>query len=350
MSDYAGKLKLYLDGTNVSPLFILGDSFLILEDIPDNSVDLVVTSPPYFLKREYPGVFLGTEPDYSLYLDSLVILFKKIYRVLKPTGSFWLNIGDTYVKKCLQLIPYRLAIRLIDDIGFVLRNDVVWNKVKGGLDNSKDKFGNIHEEFFFFVKNSNGYYFDEKLARRNPAKAISRAKGNTVSATGVTGVSYKRKIELSTVLSSSEKESALSELNHVLDEVEKGIIPDFRMIIRGSNRITHGDSTILSGRAKELKEKGFYFLKYNKDGAKIPDVWDIVPEDRHRASPHYAVFPADLVKVPIEVCCPLGGVVLDPFVGTGTTCYVAEFFGRKSIGIDLVDYFSSRERSFNDEN
>ena len=74
----------------------------------------------------------------------------EVHRILKPTGSVWLNLGDTYVNKSLKLIPSRLAIMLTDDIGFILRNDVIWNKMKGGPDNSKDKFRNIHEHFFFF--------------------------------------------------------------------------------------------------------------------------------------------------------------------------------------------------------
>lgn len=339
MSNLRQDIKRYLNGDSRNPLFLVGDSFQLIKRFPDCSVDLVVTSPPYFRKREYPGVSLGNEGNYLVYLKSLSSLFKDIYRVLKPTGSLWLNVGDTYLDKCLKLIPFRLAIMLIDDIGYVLRNDVVWNKVKGGPDNSKDKFRNIHEQFFFFTKNSTGYYFDDKLARLRPAKAVSRTKGKSISATGVTGVSYKRKIELSTALTDSEKRNALENLDKVLKEVEDGLIPDFRMIIRGNNRLTHGDSIKLSGRAKELSEKGFYFLKYSNDGAKIADVWDILPEDRHRASEHYAVFPEDLIRIPIDVCCPTGGVVLDPFAGTGTTCLVASSMDRKSIGIDIVESF-----------
>ena len=118
-------------------------------------------------------------------------------------------------------------------------------------------------------------------------------------------------------------------------QVERGEVPDFRMVIRGASRTTHGDSTKLSGRAKELAEKGFYFLKYSKKGANISDVWDIIPEDSQNRASHYAPFPEDLVKNPIALTCPSGGIVLDPFVGTGPTCKVARDMGRRSIGIDL---------------
>lgn len=93
---------------------------------------------------------------------------------------------------------------------------------------------------------------------------------------------------------------------------------------------------LLLRRAKELADKGFYFLKYSNKGAKISDVWDIIPEDTQGRRYHYAPYPEDLVKNPIALTCPLGGIVLDPFVGTGTTCKVAYDMGRKSVGIDLA--------------
>lgn len=91
----------------------------------------------------------------------------------------------------------------------------------------------------------------------------------------------------------------------------------------------------LSGRARELEEKGYYFLFYNPKGSPIHDVWQIIPEDSQGRKLHFSPFPEDLVKTPIVLTCPPGGIVLDPFVGTGTTCYVASTFKRKSIGIDI---------------
>ncbi len=92
-------------------------------------------------------------------MDHLLHCFGELYRVLKPTGSFWLNIGDTYLNKSLLNIPWRIAIALTDS-GWTLRNTVIWNKVKGGLDSTADRFSNIYEPLFHFVKNSKGYYYD----------------------------------------------------------------------------------------------------------------------------------------------------------------------------------------------
>jgi site-specific DNA-methyltransferase (adenine-specific) len=159
--------------------------------------------------------------------------------------------------------------------------------------------------------------------------------GAVVSATGVTGVRYKRQIELSTALSDSEKKAAWKALEEMLAKVRLGEISDFRMIIRKQQRTTHSDPERVSGRARELKEKGFYFLAYHPKGSKPGDVWDILPEDTQKRRDHFAPFPEDLCKIPILATCPPGGIVLAPFCGTGTTTLVARILGRKSFGIDV---------------
>ena len=121
----------------------------------------------------------------------------------------------------------------------------------------------------------------------------------------------------------------------MLEEVREGSLSDFRMIIRGQQRATHSDSERVSGRARELAERGFYFLRYHPNGAKPGDVWDIIPEDTQNRRLHFAPYPEDLCKIPILATCPEDGVVLDPFCGTGTTNLVAFQLGRKSVGIDV---------------
>jgi DNA modification methylase len=156
-----------------------------------------------------------------------------------------------------------------------------------------------------------------------------------VSATGVSGIRYKRQIELSTALTPSEKKSALHDLEQMLNELREAKIADFRMIIRGQQRATHSDSEKVSGRARELAEKGYYFLRYHPEGSKPRDVWDILPEDTQNRDDHFAPYPEDLCKIPVLATCPQRGIALDPFCGTGTTMLVAFRLGRKSIGIDL---------------
>ena len=339
----------YLLQKSIHPLLLCGDSLQILQKIPQNSIDMVITSPPYWGKREYINGGIGLEKESDSYIDSLLKIICEIKRIIKPEGSFWLNIGDTYKNKSLVGIPWRIAIKMIDEQGWILRNEIVWNKVKGGMDNSKDKLGNIHEPLYHFVK-SGKYYYNVDSIRSKPQKACIK-NGTVISATGVSGIRYKRQIEMSTSLTSYEKKCAISALELVLNEIKGGKISDFRMIIRGQQRVTHSDSINVSGRAKELIEKGYYFLKYHPNGSKPRDVWDILPEDTQNRKNHFAPFPEDLCKIPILSTCPPNGIVLDPFVGTGTSIAVAYSFGKKSIGIDISkEYIEIAKHRFSEPN
>ncbi|MBE5394357.1 site-specific DNA-methyltransferase [Brevibacillus borstelensis] len=338
VKEYTKRFNNYILSDDRNPLFLQGDALEVLKQLPDESIDFCMTSPPYWGKRQYSGGGIGLEKDYRDFIKNLTTIFLEIKRVLKPTGSFWLNIGDTYLNKKQLGIPWRIAITLMDEQGWILRNDIVWNKVKGGMDNSKDKLGNVHEPIFHFVKQAK-YYYDVDAIRSKPKEA-KVVNGAIVSATGVSGVRYKRQIELSTVLTEEQKRLAFSALDSILQDVMNGKLADFRMVIKGQQRATHSDSTKVSGRAKELQEKGFYFLKYHPNGSKPTDVWDIIPEDtQQRDDNHFAPYPEDLCKIPILATCPENGIVLDPFCGTGTTMLVARQFNRKSVGIDISDSY-----------
>lgn len=316
------------------PLFLQGDADSVLDLLPAESIDCCMTSPPYWGQRSYAGGGIGLESRYEDYIGRLVSIFGKVQRALKRSGSFWLNIGDAYNKKNLLGLPWRVALSLTDKQGWILRNSIVWNKVKGGPDNANDKLRNVHEMLFHFVKVPKGYYYDVDSARKTPRSA-KVVNGAVVSATGVSGVRYRRQIELSTVLSDAERRQALAELDGILLDIQEGRLSDFRMIIRGQQRATHSDSERVSGRARELQDKGFYFLKYHPNGSKLSDVWDILPEDTQKRKGHFAAYPEDLCKTPILATCPDDGIVLDPFCGTGTTNYVAFQLERKSVGIDV---------------
>lgn len=333
--DVSRRVAEYLGSAERAPLFLEGDAAAVLAEIPDASVDVVMTSPPYWGHREYAARGIGLESDRDRYLANLLSVCAELHRVLRPTGSLWLNLGDTYRSKGLQLIPWRLALALVDDQGWVLRNHVVWNKVKGSPDNARDKLRNLHEPVLHLVKDAARFHYDVDAIRSAPGQT-KVVKGRTVSATGVSGVRYRRKIELSTALDEDERAAALEALDAMLTAVEQGEVSDFRMVVRGSGRVTHSDSERVSGRAKELRDRGFYFLRYHPKGAKPSDVWEIMPEDTHNRDGHFAAYPQDLCRIPLLATCPEGGMVLDPFCGTGTTNLVARQLGLRSIGIDLA--------------
>jgi DNA modification methylase len=320
-----------------------GDALTVLRSMPTETVDICVTSPPYWGHREYDSGGVGEEDTFPAYIANLTAILAEVRRVLKSRGSLWLNLGDTYRDKSLTGIPWRVALKLIDEQGWTLRNDIIWNKMKGAPDNSKDKLRNIHEYIFHLVK-QRAYFYDADAIRSKP-RSSSVINGSVVSATGVTGIRYKRQIDLSTALTPTEKVTALNALNGVLEEVRAQRISDFRMVIRNQQRATHSDSVKVSGRAKELVSKGFYFLKYHPNGSKPSDVWDIVPEDTQKRAAHFAPYPIDLCRIPILATCPQGGTVLDPFCGTGTTLIAASQLGRNGIGIDVSPMYAEMTKS-----
>jgi site-specific DNA-methyltransferase (adenine-specific) len=332
--EYAAAFSGYIGRDTTAPLLLLGDALDVLRAMPSESIDFAMTSPPYWGKREYENGGIGLERDYRDFVKDLAAIFFELKRVLKSTGSFWLNLGDTYSDKCLAGIPWRVAFELTDRQGWILRNSIVWNKLKGGMDNSLDRLGNVHENVFHFVKQARGYYYDVDAIRSRPREARVM-NGAVVSATGVSGIRYKRQIELSTALDDTEKKEAFCALEKMLADVATGRVSDFRMVIRGQQRTTHSDSERVSGRARELRDKGFYFLRYHPKGCKPCDVWDIIPEDTQRRAVHFASYPTDLCRIPLLATCPEGGIALDPFCGTGTTLAAARELGRKSVGIDL---------------
>jgi site-specific DNA-methyltransferase (adenine-specific) len=127
----------------------------------------------------------------------------------------------------------------------------------------------------------------------------------------------------------------------VLEEIRKGRVVDFRMTIRGNQRTYHSNSKRVSGRAKELEDKGFFLLKSYSNGYVPTDIWRIAPEDevKNRTEAHYAVFPMSLLRIPLLATCPPDGIVLDPFVGTGSAATASLSFGRRVIGIDISQQY-----------
>lgn len=319
------------DATDVA--LLQGDAATVLATLPTGLVDTCLTSPPYWGQRAYDNADgFGQEPDPEAYVARLVEVGREIRRVLKPEGSLWLNLGDTYRRKRLLGIPWRVALALQEE-GWILRNAVVWDKEKGNPCHASDKLRNVHE-FIFHLVRQDRYRYDLDAIRLPPGQATMR-DGKITTPTGVNGTRYERQIANSPALSDQERARALSALRETLDRVERGEIADFRMIIRGVQRATHSDVVEHSGRAHELRKHGFCILPYHKNGAKPGDVWRITPEDTWRTDGHYAVFPLALCRVPILATCPPGGIVLDPFAGTGTTLVAARDLGRRAIGIDL---------------
>jgi site-specific DNA-methyltransferase (adenine-specific) len=325
--------------------FIDGDALEVLQAMPNNSVSCVITSPPYWRLREYDAndnpQEIGNESDYTHYVEKLAKIFNEVKRVLVNEGSLWLNLGDKYYNKALMGMPWRVALRLMDS-GWILRNDIIWDQMKG-TQSCKDRLRDVYEHLFHFVKNKK-YYYDSDAIRIHPVRKPKVYNGELVSATGVSGKKYKKQIEESVALNDAEKAEALQALLEAIAEMENGTIVDFRMTIRGQQRTYHSDNQNISGRAKELAAKGYFLLKMGINGHIPSDIWRIAPEDTWREDAHYAVFPEELLLNPIRATCPVGGITLDPFSGTGSTVYAAVKLNRRGIGIDLSAQYNETAR------
>ena len=289
---------------------ICGDSLKVLKTLPTESVDCVVTSPPYWRLRDYEVKGqIGQEASIEGYLERLMNVFNEIRRVLKPTGTVWIVLNDTYKSKndgrsqnkpkgniynpsfqkaksskvktalnipakSLCLIPERFAGLMIEK-GWILRNQIIWHKPNQMPQSIKDRFTVDYEKLFFFTKTSR-YYFSQQFEPLRDRKRLQRRFLNP-------------------------------ETDHKQHE---------------SYWTTH-DLKAAEIRRKRILEKG-----RNKRC-----VWTI--GTAKFSGEHYATYPEKLIETPILAGCPKGGIVLDPFMGSGTTAVVAKKLGRDYIGIEL---------------
>lgn len=283
--------------------------------LADRCVQCVVTSPPYWCLRDY-GVSgqIGQEPLVSDYVARLVAVFREVRRVLRDDGTFWLNLGDSYAssgkyrteaqatakstllggkktqtQSCIQPtkrgsgladkqlvgVPWRVAFALQED-GWILRSDVIWEKPNAMPSSVADRPASSHEHIFLLTKCPKYYY--HRKAVQVPAVSTS--------------------------------------LHHFVDGR-----PDKQ---RGHGRRHAGFNDRYAAR---LAEEGVPTHR------NLRDVWRVPTACFSEA--HFATFPPDLIKPCILAGCPEGGIVLDPFLGSGTTLMVAQNLGRRGVGIEL---------------
>lgn len=227
---------------------------------------------------------LGLEPTPQLYIDHLMLIFDEIRRILKPTGSCWVNIADTYgaATKSLIGVPERLTIAMTD-AGWVRRNTVIWYKPSTMPQPVKDRFTNDFEYLYFFTKNKK-YYFEQQLEPFSPAS-----------------------------LKDFQARQRRAMLTRGFDNKWDKDDPHQKQYAE------------LTGRTRDEF--------YRAGGRNKRCVWRISPKPMREA--HFAVFPEALIDTPIRAACPPGGVVLDTFMGSGTTAVVAKRLGRHYLGVEL---------------
>jgi site-specific DNA-methyltransferase (adenine-specific) len=251
-----------------------------LAKFPADSIDCVVTSPPYYRQRDYrDGQQIGREDSPDEYIDRLVDALAQVRRVLKSSGCLWLVLGDKYQDGQLLGMPWRVALAAQAE-GWILRNDAIWHKPNAMPSAVSNRLTVDHEYVFFFVKS--GDYFYNADAIREPHVTFT------------------------------EKSRMRGGRRHFF---QRGGTPE-----QGKN-----------GQHRNLHD-GRWDQAFHRNGRNKRTVWSI-PLSKFRDA-HFAVFPEALVETCIRAGSPTDGLVLDPFLGSGTTAVVAWKLGRRFLGID----------------
>lgn len=282
--------ELAIDGGHCTASLIYGvPNVESLRKMNEDSVDCVVTSPPYWGLRDYGADGqLGLEESAQDYVAEMTAIFSEVKRVLKPTGTVWLNLGDTYKNKQLMGIPWRVAFALQDD-GWFLRQEIIWHKPNPMPESVTDRCTKASESIFLLAKSSS-YFFDAEAIKEENAGSLPY-----------------------------------------------GDKKNFKM---NDNRAQgrHGKGSMFSGGSRQE-----YIEKYYLNGRNRRSVWTITTQPFSGA--HFAVFPEEIPRLAILAGCPVGGTVLDPFSGSGTTGKMALKHGRNYIGLDVnEDYLDLAER------
>jgi len=335
-----------------------GDVLEQLSTLPDKSIDCVITSPPYWGLRDYgeEGQW-GLEPDFHDYLKSMDVFMEAVHRVLKDTGTVWINLGDSYVgggggpdsferhqlekewsdksikmlsgeqqkKKWFRTnlpnktrcgIPERFYINCIDS-GWIARNHIPWYKANSMPSSVKDRFTNKWESIFFFAKQQK-YYFNLDAVRQ---KTQTETKPFNVRVRDTDKDRFLQKALDSEVQNHNEK----GERNDWKDRNDEQWDKRKWAENKGQNRQGIIRST-----------GGFYpdgTPANNPNGKNPGDVFFINP--RPFAEAHFATFPVDLPTKILKCACPPDGMCLDPFFGAGTVGLAAEQLALQWIGIEL---------------
>ena len=294
-----------------------GDCRAVLRDLPDESAHCCVTSPPYFGLRDY-GMSgqIGLEPTPDDFVAEMVAVFREVRRVLRDDGTLWLNLGDSYSMttkgssgkgekqvtnagtliadrrwqigpglkpKDLIGIPWRVAFALQAD-GWYLRSDIIWAKPNPMPESVTDRPTSAHEHVFLFAK-SERYYYDADSVREAYAPASETR--------------YKS---------------------------------EFRTDIPSA----------MVGAAKHGSMRDGGKIEANPLGRNIRNVWTVATQPYSEA--HFATFPPALIAPCIKAGCPVGGTIIDPFGGAGTTALVADRLGRDATLIELNPAYADMAR------
>lgn len=307
---------------------LIGDSLAILKELESETIDLTITSPPYFQQRDYGnGDFgVGNELTEEAYLDNLLAIFFECVRVTKPTGSIVFNLGDKYINGALSLLPYKFAIKATESKQVFLINQITWSKLNPTPRQDKRKLIQATEPFFIFAKSKN-YHFDLE----NYLKHLDdHNKSNRTKPSEKLGKQYFELIS-NADLTDEQKENARKSLQEAILAVRNGEIDSFRMKIKGIHKEAYGGME--GGRNNQIRYNGFTIIKIL--GNKLKKDLIESPVEITKDNAHPAVYPLYIVQELIKLLSKENDLVLDPFCGSGTTCIAAKNLKRNYLGIEI---------------
>lgn len=313
---------------------ICGDASDVLKEIPDNSIDLIITSPPYYKQREYGGKGIGNEKEVDGYIENLMGIFKECVRVGKDNGSIVFNIGDKYENGNLLLVPYRFAVEATKTTKVKLINEVTWVKFNPVPKQDRKKLIPSSEPFFIFVKGNN-YFFnkDAFLSHIDFTRKRRNMNGKNI------GKKYFNLLENSD-LSEDQKNLGKEQLEKAIQEVRQRKIESFRMKIKGVHAMPYGGQD--GGRKIHIERDGFTIIRIHGKSIKRDIIESAV--ETIKGNFHPAVYPEFVIEEFLRLLTKKGDFVLDPFLGSGTTGVVAKGLERKYIGIEINPEYCDHAR------
>lgn len=345
---------------------VCGDVRTLLKVLPFRSIDLVITSPPYWGLRDYGegtetmwGTWkgkLGLEPTFELYLDHMIDIFKEVKRILKSTGSIYVNLGDTYSggnstseavpnvgkqtqhhampkesirsktsipTKSLMMIPEQFALRMIKDVGLMLRNKIIWNKPNHMPSSVQDRLTNSYEFIFHFTKERK-YYYNLDAIRESNITNVNYRKKLRVDKSYNVKESYKNNIPYQGKFVDVKNHESYGSPRARTQRKQDNVPGRNASTYKGFNK--RWKERKIDHTAEFFKEKGSggnTNLPSTSDKGKNPgDVWVINTQPYPEA--HCATFPLNICYKPILSSCPSGGIVMDIFGGSGTVAEAVE--------------------------
>ena len=386
--------KIRFDKNN-APIVLIGDVIDKLQELKKENIviDTIITSPPYWGQRDY-GVKgqMGNEETPEEYIKKMLRVADNLKEILKESGSYFLNIGDKYSDKNLQMIPYKIATEM-QKRGWILRNVIMWYKPNHMPSPIKDRLSNVYEPIFFFVKDTINQYTPRYYVNLDEIR-IEHKNGNgdgrkTISIEEFKKLNFQKKQNRKDIyqgkFAKAEKinlgasPGARSKVNgeywslqrkyEIDEDLKREIITFLKKKLKSKNmtakeldeifgykdtaghwfRLDRGgslpkveDYTKLKGILgfdgefdKVMTEQHYVLqtISAHPKGKNPGDFWSIPLEKMQEK--HFAIFPTELPKRIIRAFCPKEGIVLDPFAGSGTTGKAARELNRKSILIDI---------------